>query len=78
MGGEERWRTYLRRPHWSVRYLVVRLFTRKATVPYTAARARTPWGSMPRDLYKIAGMRQRMDVWMERRWLTLVILRVLT
>jgi hypothetical protein len=47
---------YFRRPHWSVRYFVVRQLTRNAMVPYTAARARMVWESMPSDLYRIAGL----------------------
>lgn len=35
---------YFRRPHWSVRYLVVVAFEMKDTVPYTVARARMVFG----------------------------------
>ena len=35
-------------------YLVVREFEMKATVPYTAAKARIVWDPIPRLLYKVA------------------------
>ena len=52
--GHEQQSTYFRRPHWSVRYLVVMAFDRNATVPYTPASASIVRDCMPSDLYRVA------------------------